>query len=441
MGTKRLGGWLITGRGRVLLGVLAVALVVLFFRWDDLTLAYRISAAQRAMSARDFSGAIAALEKSKSRGTSSSQWQYLAARAHRRAGQLAKAESHLALAESLGWNPADIERQRLLAKAQSGRIKELESKLVELLAHGADDQAAEEIYEAMARGYLTAFLAEDAARCLKFWKEFQPDNPLAHLWTAELFVRTEKREAAVAALKEVLRLQPDNREAALKLARFQLDLSNLDEAAPLFEQCLEAPDSAGDALLGLAECRRSQGSMQQAKSHLYDALILDLPAEKAASALTTLGQMSLEERQTDRAIAMLTESVDLNPRQAQSRLALAAALIAINRPDLAEKQRAAARQITEQNARLLSLTRRVVTEPQNADLRSDVGALLIEMGLPLAGADWLKTAVVIDPGHPAANRALADFYRRVGDQQQAAKHAAAARQAGPATDSDQSHNG
>jgi tetratricopeptide (TPR) repeat protein len=422
---------LFSGRRGILVGVLALAVLVLVFRWDELALAYRISAAQRALRVRDFGGAITALEKSRARGNSSPNWHYLTAVAQRRAGRLVEAESHLAAAERLGWSPAEIRRERLLARAQSGHIKELESQLVDLLSHPIDDQGAEEIYEAMARGYLTAFHVEDAARCLKFWREFQPANPVAHWWTAELYARIEKREAAINELREVLRLQPDNHEAAIKLAQYHLDLSNLDEAAVLFEQCVPISGLTEDAHLGLAECRRSQGSIEEAKSHLYDALVFDMPPPKAARALAVLGQFALEDRQPDRAISLLEESVALNPQDAKSRLALAAAFIAVDQSALAESHRAAARQITERNRRLVRLTRRVATESYSPDLRSEIGSLLIEMNMPVAGVEWLKTAVLLDPGHPQANKALADFYQQIGAPKQAAQYAAAARNPAP----------
>jgi hypothetical protein len=59
------------------------------------------------------------------------------------------------------------------------------------------------------------------------------------------------------------------------------------------------------------------------------------------------------------------------------------------------------------------------------------------MNVPALGVQWLKTAVILDPHHPEANQALADFYKQIGDQKQAARHAVAARKTSPDSASDQ----
>jgi tetratricopeptide (TPR) repeat protein len=206
-----------------------------------------------------------------------------------------------------------------------------------------------------------------------------------------------------------------------------LELSNLSESATLFEQCLSDPALEADALLGLAECRRRRGHFDEAKVCLRDALVLDLTPERAAQALAELGQLAQEEQDSERAIHLLQQSVALNPHETKSRLALAGALLAAGQHDLAEAQREAARQIDQRKGRLVSVTRRIATEPSSADLRCQAGLALFELGLESAGADWLMTAVRIDPDHVAANRALAEYYRRTGDKVRTARHDAAAR--------------
>jgi Tfp pilus assembly protein PilF len=403
--------------------------VVLIFKWSDLALAYRLNSAQQALRARDWVGANEILERSRQRGEMSGQWHYLQACSERRAGQVAQAQRHLARAAALGWNPADIDRQRLLMKAESGQIKQVEGRLAELLQSEVSDEAGEEIYEAMARGYLASLHIMDATKCLRYWVEWQPDNHVPHLWMGDLYQRIENPVAAADEYKRVLDLRPQHAEARLKLAQIYLEQSQVDDAAVLFEDCTSDSAHAAQSLLGLAECRRRQGSTTAAKALLYDVLVLELTSEQSAQALASLGRIALEDRDFAAAIDLLERSISQNPIESDGHIALAGALMAVGQTQLAEVERARARQLVEENNRLQSLTREAVARPSNADLRSEVGLILIQHGLWSAGRDWLQSAVQIDPGHRAAHQGLAQYFEQIGDLAQAKQHQLIANQA------------
>jgi Tfp pilus assembly protein PilF len=166
-----------------------------------------------------------------------------------------------------------------------------------------------------------------------------------------------------------------------------------------------------------------------ARSLLYDALVLELTTEQSAEALVSLGRIALEDRDFAAAIDLLEGSISLNPIEPAGHIALAGALMAVGQTQLAEVERARARQLVEENNRLQSLTRKAVAQPFNADLRSEAGLILIQHGLWSAGADWLTSAIEIDPDHHAAHQGLARYYERIGDLQQAKQHQLMAQQA------------
>ncbi|MCI0359913.1 MAG: tetratricopeptide repeat protein [Planctomycetaceae bacterium] len=411
-----------SGRRAILLAILAGSLILLACLSGRMWHWYRLSAVDRALRSGDWQSAIAMLERTDQRGQNSAQWHYLAGRAYRRSGNAVLAEQHLARAAEYGWNGEEVRLQQLLLQAQGGQIKSLEGQLAERLQAGVDDTSAEEIYESMARGYLASYHIADALKCLKFWGDWQPNNPLPHLWRADLYQRIEKREAAMEEYEQVLALRPRHAEASLKLAQLRLELSDLTSAAGLFQACLDQDSENAEALLGLAECRARQGLGDQSQALLYDALLLDLTPGKAAAALARLGQAALEERDDARAIYFLEKSVALDPREAKSHLTLASALATVGDDQEAQRHRNAARELTDQHTRLVSVTRRIATEPNNADLRCEAGLILMKQGLLPAGAAWLKSAVQIDPNHQAAHRGLAEFYTRIGQPDQARRH-------------------
>jgi tetratricopeptide (TPR) repeat protein len=368
------------------------------------------------------------LAQSQALGSSSARWHYLAGRAYRRDGQLAKAQSHFTEATRLGWNAADIQRQRLLAKAQSGEIKQVQAELVALLNQGASDEQAEEIYEAMSRGYLASFHMNDANKCLQFWLDWQPDNPRPHLWLGVMHTHLEDSDAAIREFGKVLELAPADQEARLKLAQAQLTRLKIPEAADNFFRCALDNPLAPEPLLGLAECRRRQGNAAEATTLLYDALILDLPPVQSAEALATLGRIDLEEGRHAQAIHALQKSVALNPYAPTSRHSLASALDVVGQRKLAAAQRQAALDFADRRKRIVELTRRAVIEPNDADVRCQVGKLLVQQGLPVAAAAWFRTALEISPEHRAAHEGLAVYYRHIGESASARRHELTARQ-------------
>jgi tetratricopeptide (TPR) repeat protein len=328
----------------------------------------------------------------------------------------------LELARALGWKPADIRREEVLLKAQSGGIGEVEERLKEYTLAGADDRQAEEIYEATARGYMTALRVSDAIQCLKFWSEWQTNNPLPHLWLGELHLRLENPPAAIAEFREVLKRDPSHLEARLKLADVRLAQLEIEKAMSVYERCVEQDPDYAPALLGLAECQRRLGHTDEASRRFCEALTLELSDEKQAMALSALGQIALENAAYGRAAQLTEESLKRNSSDPAVHLAFASALLALGKEDLAAQHRSIAKAISERHGKLVSVTRQAIHEPENAALRSEAGLLLLQQGMLAPGAQWLQSALQLDPRHRAAHQGLAQYYRMIGDRPHALQH-------------------
>jgi tetratricopeptide (TPR) repeat protein len=238
----------------------------------------------------------------------------------------------------------------------------------------------------------------------------------------DLLRKLEDPTRAADEYRQVLQIEPNHAEAQLKLAQILLEQLNLEEAEPLLLSVLAANPESQDALLGLADIRHRQGSVDSSKSLLYDALILDLYPIQTASALAILGKMALEDRQYHRAVELLEQSVSANASVPAPHLALGAALASLGQESLAAAHRATASRLQEQARHMMTVMRKSVAEPNNPDLRSEIGLILLQQGMGTAGAQWLKTALAIKPDHPAANEGLASYYEQLGDQAAAQRH-------------------
>lgn len=429
------------GRRRLLLLLLAAMIVVLTASFGRLRLSYGLASARSELDNGRADAALAALERHAARGADDPEWQYLRARALRRADFLTEAEQQLAQAKRSGWNAEDIRREELLLEARRGRIKKVELQLVELLESGVSDQVAEEIYEAMTQGYWASYFVEDALRCLEFWMEWQPKNLVPRLWIADLFERSERESAAAIEYRNVLALDPQNTEALTKLGDLLIRKLELDEAEEIFARCSVADPEMPAALLGLADCRRRRGANEEVKELLYDALTLDLSPLQEGQALGTLGTLALEDREYEQAVQLLQESASLDPNEPATYVSLGAALNAIGQDELAAKARQQGRDMSDRKSRLLQVTRKAISDPANADLRCEAGTILMEQGFWPEGANWIKTAIAIDPDHRASHEGLAKYYEHIGDLQQAKQHRALAAPAAEEPAAAKSENG
>ncbi len=412
----------VLGRRRWLWGLLVAALAVLALCWNNVRLSLLLDRVQGTIRKHDFDLAIELLNGAETQGRNSARWHYLMACARRRAGESDGVYEALERAALLHWDGAEIERQRLLLRAQSGQVKAVEEELSKLTQSHLSDDVAEEVYEAIARGHLTAVNVGEAVRCLKFWADWQPKNELPRLWMADLQALLDNHAAAITHYQAALAVKPDLREARVKLGRSLALNSELDEAAAVFEQCIaQFPDDI-DAILGLAEIARRQGATQQAKDLLYDALTCDLPSDRTAFALTELGQIALEERGHARAKVLLTDATRANPSLITAHQALATVLAAMGEQDSAAAQQEKVSELRAQKVRLNAALQGAMEDPRNADHRATVGMIYLEQGRLSDAAEWLNIAVQINPRHREAHAGLARYYGLIGDPLKARQH-------------------
>ena len=414
------------GRRGLLLCLLAALALVLAGYSGRLRLSYSLMAARRALRVAEPDSAVAILERHADRGAQSPEWNYLLARALRRATRFADAEKPLARAEQLGWYAEDIRREVLLTKARRGDVKKIEDQLAAMLDSGANDEVAEEIYEAMSQGFWASYYVADALECLEYWRDFQPQNVVPRLWIADLYDRTIRPEEAISEYRKVLELDPNNETALSRLGDILLARLELAEATETFVRLLSVSREAPEGLLGLADCLRRQGRNVEAKKLLYEVLTIKLDQRQVARATGMLGTIALEDRDYFRAIEMLRQSIAHESSDGSFHASLGAALDAIGQDALAAAERELARNTSDRHSHLVLVTAQVANNPENPDFRCEAGQILMEQGFWSDGANWVKTALAIDPDHATAHKLLAEFYEHVGDQKSANEHRLAA---------------
>ena len=156
---------------------------------------------------------------------------------------------------------------------------------------------------------------------------------LAEVTSGEL-----RGEARIPALEAVLREDPDNPQAHLRLGYAELERGRCDRAEPHLRAALNARLPSADAGLGLADCLLRSNDLRGASQALEAARALE-PGNPVVEA--NLGLVALARNDSDNAIKWLQSALAKDSNLLEARFALARALGRVGRRDeaAAEAQR------------------------------------------------------------------------------------------------------
>ena len=302
--------WLSQRRRIVLLASVLVCLTVVGQR---IYLWRQISVARQTLSTGHLDVAITMLERTAAFAPDNAEVHYLLAVAERRSGHLDRVSPLLQRAARLGWSKDDIERQSLLVIAQNGDIAETDARLKTIMIRGVSDEVAEEIYEALAIGYLKTYRLKEAWECLSSWSSWQPQAIFPKIWRADICHRINNRAGEESEHRAILAIDPKHCETRRRLADLLKDSNRVEEARKEYEHCLQTSTATPDVLIGLAECHRRLAQTSSAVSLLKQALDRDLSAVQHASVLCELGQIAADEGRFHEAITNLDKATRLAP--------------------------------------------------------------------------------------------------------------------------------
>ena len=130
-------------------------------------------------------------------------------------------------------------------------------------------------------------------------------------------------QALVTTLQGILRDDPANPQAHLRLGFAEIARGQCRAAEPHLRAALTAGVPTADAGLGLAQCRGEAGDLQGAA----EALAAGRRAEPGNPVVAAnLGLLALRQKRLPDAVALLREAVAIDPGQLEARFALARAL-------------------------------------------------------------------------------------------------------------------
>jgi tetratricopeptide (TPR) repeat protein len=332
---------------------------------------------------------------------------FLMARAARRAGDFEGAARHLRRAEQLGWVVEAIDLEKALAAVQQGDLEGREPVLASFVQRNHPDRLL--ILEALVQGCRRTYQLPRGLAYLDTWLEAQPDSIRALLWRGELLLLAGRNREALADYQKAIEVDPEESEARLKAGELLLASHQPGDALPHFTEVLQRHPEQADALLGLARCHAERGDTTEAVK-LLDRLLSQQPEQ--AMALTERGKIALAVGSPLDAEQWLRHAARIAPFERDTLYNLACCLTQNGHGQEAEECLARLKRIDEDRKRMDELKAAIVADPHNADLRYEMGCILLRNRQDQEGTRWLRSALREQPGHAAARQALEESARR-----------------------------
>jgi len=339
------------------------------------------------------------------------------ARTYRRLGDLPRASLLLDRAETLGGNAQRIELERRLVCAQSGRLREVEPLLPEMLVDAGAD--GPDVCEAFVQGYLVNLRTEDAQRLLDLWQQSFPKDSQPSLLRGYIMQNMDWLGQAEQIYRQGLALAPDRTAIRRRLAEVLVETNQLDEAESELARCREETPDDPQIYFALARCAFQRSDVAQAAQRLEETL---QRAPDHYEARRLRGQLKLAEGKPAEALPDLEWVVAQRPHDRTARDALGRALSALGRTDEARVHLDYVVKADEQLGRVNRLFREAFQRPNDAELRYEIGTILFQYGSPDDAARWMRAVLELQPDHAGAHRALATYSEARGDAVDASLH-------------------
>jgi tetratricopeptide (TPR) repeat protein len=343
---------------------------------------------------------------------------FLVARTARRAGAYGEAEQALEKYQARRGCDEAAALERVLLRAESGELDQVAGFCKHWIEQGHPDTPF--IFEASVRGYLQAYRLVDARLCLQRWRREQPDNPQTYYLEGQIHDCESVAASAIECYQKVLEADPEHDEARLKLTSALLERRAFAEAVTHLEYLRQHQPDEPLVPVRLAACRAFLGEPDEAVRLLEEVLSRN---PHFAPALAERSKIAMDRGEYEAAEAWLREAVALSPGDHPSRYLLVRCLRGGSKEAEAQQE--------EQRLKRLEIDLRRVDEianvrmsqaPYDPALHCELGVIFLRNGFVEQGLHWLHSALQQDAGYTPAHQALAEYYQRVGDSEQADQH-------------------
>jgi len=324
------------------------------------------------------------------------------ARVERLSGRPQEMQHYLQQAEHHGVVADRTRREYLLSELQSGRIRDLQRDIPDLLIKAGEDAPA--VSEALVSGYFQAYRIKEALALLDAWQRDYPDDPQPFFVRGSYYLQRQSWNNAATEFEQALKINPRRTDIRLLWAECLYHLQKLDASRQQFEQCLQSIPKSSVAMIGVGRCLFETGEIEKARQILERALTI---TPDSWDGRFYLGKLLAADDHPHESLVYLEAICQERPYVPNARYALALALKAAKRDADADVHFRYVMEQQQAQSELRNKLEMLEREPRRTDLRLEIGKTLLKYGNPAEGRGWLQSVLEIEPRHPAALAALA----------------------------------
>ena len=336
--------------------------------------------------------------------------EFLRARAYRHLSMPERAKEQLDFANQLNFDSQTLDYENMLVDAQMGELDVAEKHFDEILKSGKVD--ASEVIAAFCYGNLIKMQFRKVGALVAAWMQSEPDNGMPYTFLGMLAQYNQDWKSARTAFEEAQKRSPNLPTAIFGEAETLLKLDEFDKAVPLYRKYLETRSDNFDAQRGLAEALLGSNQSEEALKML-EMFIAN--GERSFDIRMLLGRTQFDLGKVDEAIKTLAPLRELWPDDIDLNYTLARAYSQNGQDALADPLFAK----TEEGRAIMKdfdiRMRQASQEPENAQLRFELGRLLMNYSSREEGRVWLQGAIQLKPDLIPALQEMEKYYSKKGD--------------------------
>jgi tetratricopeptide (TPR) repeat protein len=344
---------------------------------------------------------------------------FAAGRAARLQGDFKSADQYLMDAAALGELPERIVVEKSLMSVKRGEPFAAHERAFRIVLTHSSPSTSESL-AVLASSYIGQFRLHDAESLTAVWCERWPDDAAAWQYRTNVLERLNRRELSRNASAEWVRLAPNDLAARLTHVRLMLEnrASGADIALHL-EWLRSAAMNDAEALQYRAKALEAEGNLEEAVGLLDRAIA---SSRTPVTPLTERARLELDRGRPQDAIRFARQAVAADASDLDAAFTLMRSFQQVGNTSEAANVEVKWKQLRADLDAAQAIGAKMLAQPYNADLRREMGELLIKNGRMDDGLRWLESALAITPDHAATHQYLANFYAKRGQRALSDQH-------------------
>ena len=344
-------------------------------------------------------------------------WRWLLAEAYRKSGDRARVERITDGLATSGMDSVQATGPLLLLDATSGMPGRVKDNLGPLLVAYRGNQA--EVLASLVQGFLAQGDSMGANQALRLWGELAEGDHQHQYWRGIYFTYEYDLDAAVRAFRKSIELQPTFVRAHQELAEVLLEQAKFEEARAEYEWILQHTEASHDILTNYARSLLNLGLVDEAAEQLAK---LEEPNKLPSPELALVCQTNLEASQAEKASEQAAILLERWPNALPYLQLQARCMQQLGKTAESEALFGKAAESQNQRPRVDAMLERLQTDPFNANLRRDLGELMMNYLDPPGGVGYIQVASRANPSDVKSHELIASYMEREGNREAAENH-------------------